>query len=52
MKGQDQIAIFACSSCHDRIDSRSKGEIDWKDMLRALRETQEIWIAEGLMVIK
>lgn len=52
MKGHDTIAVFACSACHDVIDGRSKGEIDWKDMLRALRETQEIWINEGLMLIK
>ncbi len=53
MKSPDNMAVFACSNCHDRLDRRSGGEdIDWRDVLRALAETQQIWIAEGLISIK
>lgn len=53
MKSPDNMAVFACSSCHDRLDSRSNGEaIDWHDVLRALAETQTFWISEGLISIK
>ncbi|WP_430318312.1 DUF1364 domain-containing protein [Pseudomonas nitroreducens] len=52
MKGHDQMAVFSCSSCHDVLDGRTPGEVDWKDILRALDETQTIWIQEGLMTIK
>ncbi len=52
MKGHDHMAVFACSSCHDLLDGRAPGEVDWKDILRALDETQTIWIQEGLMTIK
>lgn len=52
IKSPDNIAVFACSSCHDAIDGRVRVEIDWKDMLRALAETQLILIEKGIMVIK
>lgn len=52
MKGPDNIAVFACSACHDLIDGRVRGEVDWKDMLRALAETQLLLIKMGVMVIK
>lgn len=52
IKSPDNIAVFACSACHDVIDGRVKGDVDWKDMLRALAETQEILIYKGLVVIK
>jgi hypothetical protein len=52
MKSPDSIAVFACASCHDVIDGRVKGEIDWKDILRSLAETHSIMIREGVMVVK
>ncbi|MGJ8524072.1 putative nuclease YbcO [Carnimonas sp. R-84981] len=53
MKSPDNLAVYACCSCHDRLDSRTKdAEIDWRDITRALAETQQQWIEEGLMKIK
>lgn len=53
MKSPDNLAIFCCSACHDRLDQRGNGEaIDWRDVLRALAETQGHWIAQGLMTLK
>lgn len=52
IKSPDNIAVFACSACHDAIDGRIKSEIDWRDMLRALAETQLSLIEKGIMVIK
>lgn len=53
MKSPDNMAVFACSACHDRLDSRSGvAEIDWRDVLRALAETQASWIDSGLITIK
>ena len=51
MKGPDVLAVFACSSCHDVLDSRAKGEIDWRDVLRALAETQLDWVGSGLIKV-
>lgn len=53
MKGPDMIAVFSCSDCHDQLDSRTRREdIDWRDVLRALAETQLYWLSVGLMSIK
>lgn len=53
MKGPDHMAVFACSACHDVIDSRSRRyEVEPGDFLRALAETQMQWIESGLMTIK
>lgn len=52
LKSPDNMAIFCCSSCHDALDGRAKAEIDWRDVLRALAETQRHWLDQGLMVIK
>ncbi len=52
MKGPDQIACFACDHCHSVLDGRRKGEIAEGDMLRALAETQLIWLREGLLTVK
>lgn len=53
-KCSDNMAVFACSACHDVIDGRApdSGLNDLpEDKLRALQETQRIWIDEGLMCI-
>ena len=50
----DNMVIYACSSCHDAIDGRasqSQEELA-EDKLRALEETQEIMIKNGVMVLK
>lgn len=52
IKGPDIIACFACKSCHDAIDSRSRGIVTEGDILRALAETQLFWIRNGLITIK
>lgn len=53
LKSPDNMAVFSCSACHDRLDMRSTaGELDARDVLRALGETQAIWISRGLMTIK
>lgn len=52
MKGPDQIACFACDHCHSVLDGRRKGEITEGDMLRALAETQLIWLRDGLLTVK
>lgn len=52
MKSPDSIAVFACSNCHDVMDGRAKGEIDWKDILRALAETHARLIVKGVMILK
>lgn len=52
MKGPDNIAAFLCANCHSFYDSFQRSQIPASDLLRALAETQAIWIASGLMVIK
>lgn len=53
MKSPDNMAIFCCSACHDVLDGRARGEpIDYQDVLRALAETQAVWIDQRLMTIK
>lgn len=51
-KGDDTFAVFACHACHDAIDGRRGSEVPESDILRALRETQAIWLAEGLLTVK
>ena len=54
MKGPDMIAVFACSACHDRLDARTSAApaVTGADMLRALAETQLIWLRDGLLTVK
>jgi hypothetical protein len=53
IKSPDNMAVFACSACHDALDGRGKHDpVDWRDILRALAETQSHWIAQGLITIK
>lgn len=56
-KSGDNMAVFGCSACHAVIDgTNSQGAVDnpniHEDILRALQETQQIWIDKGLVVIK
>ncbi|MNF14822.1 hypothetical protein D3C80_2171760 [compost metagenome] len=52
MKSPDQMAIFACHSCHQVIDGDGRWSVPAADYLRALAETQLTWIRMGLMTIK
>ena len=52
MKGFDTVAVFACSACHDVIDGRAQGEIDWPDIPRAIAETHEVLIRTRIMTVK
>lgn len=52
MKGPDQIACFACSDCHDALDGRRNIQIDWRDVIRAVAETQSTWLREGLLRVQ
>lgn len=52
MKGFDTVAVFACSACHDVIDGRDQGEIDWSDIPRAIAETHEVLIRTKIMTVK
>lgn len=47
-KCSDNMAVFACSSCHAEIDSKGRDAYA-SDKLRALEETQHIWLNNGLM---
>jgi hypothetical protein len=51
-KPDDTFAVFACHACHDALDGRRGAEVPEADLLRALRETQAVWIAEGLITVK
>lgn len=47
-KPPDFLAVYACSSCHDALDSRSAdAPIGYDDILRALGETLMTHFAEG-----
>lgn len=52
MKGFDIVAVYACSACHDVIDGRAAGEIDWQDVPRAIAETYEALIRTGILTVK
>lgn len=53
MKSPDNMAIFSCANCHDAIDGRRNDvQVEGADLLRALAETQNYWIAKGLITIK
>ncbi|WP_339450364.1 nuclease domain-containing protein [Pseudomonas sp. EA_5y_Pfl2_R50] len=52
MKGFDTVAVYACSACHDVIDGRAAGEVDWSDMPRAIAETHESLILSGILTVK
>jgi len=51
MKSPDNMAVFACAACHNKLDGAERWEIHAKDYLRALAETQAIWINEGLIIV-
>lgn len=55
MKAPDHFAMYGCQNCHDIIDGR-KGihgqHWDYRDIVRAVCETQMRMIEKGLIIIK
>jgi hypothetical protein len=51
-KPHDLLSLYACSSCHDVMDGRAKGECTDADVLRAHGNTLLSMIDDGLLVIK
>lgn len=47
-KGDDWHAVFACHNCHAELDNR-RYMIDWREVLRALQETQKFWFEKGYL---
>jgi hypothetical protein len=48
MKPPDQIGAWGCSSCHEKVDSSGRGDIQTQlDFARAVFRTQNILIREG-----
>ena len=55
IKCGDNFGVYACSSCHDEIDRRTrnmKAEDLNSEMLRALEETQQKLFNQGLLIAK
>ena len=51
MKAPDIFAVYGCHHGHDIIDGRKKGEWDYRDIVRALAETQMKLIDKGLLKV-
>jgi hypothetical protein len=52
IKTPDIAGCYGCSSCHDVLDGRRHSEwIDWRNVLRAMVETQLRLIEKGLLVV-
>ncbi|MFV1943938.1 nuclease domain-containing protein [Pseudomonas luteola] len=52
LKSPDLFAVFGCDHCHAVIDGRAQGHYTEADLLRALAETQMIWVRMGLLKIQ
>ena len=52
MKSPDVLAIFCCAACHNFLDGANRWDIHARDYLRALAETQMVWIEKGLLTVK
>jgi len=51
IKAGDNMVVYACSACHSEIDACSRASYA-DDKLRAIEETQQQLIDDGIMVIK
>ncbi|MBM7070893.1 DUF1364 family protein [Shewanella sp. 202IG2-18] len=52
IKCGDNFGVYACSSCHDEIDRRTRhmaAHEVWGDLLDALEETQQKLFDKGLL---
>lgn len=52
LKVPDIFAFYGCHHCHSVVDGRVKGEWTYRDIVRAMAETQMKLIEKGLVVIK
>jgi len=52
MKSPDLIAVYACSGCHDALDSRTGIEAEGWEVVRALAETQMRLLEKGIISVK
>lgn len=52
MKSPDMMGVYACYHCHAIIDGPKRWEVPARDYLRALAETQMMFIEKGLMHIE
>lgn len=54
-KQVDMHAFYGCSACHDAQEYQSnwaKHGITWRDIIRAVFETQKKMVAKGLIFVK
>ncbi|MDY7025996.1 MAG: nuclease domain-containing protein [Pseudomonadota bacterium] len=49
MKPLDLHGCYACSSCHDALDGRMSYQVDYRDVLRAMIESQQKLMKKGLI---
>ena len=48
-KVPDIFSMYACHHCHDVIDGRQRGEWEYRDIVRAMAETQIRFMEKGLL---
>ena len=51
-KPHDIWACFACFHCHSSLDLRGEGRIPPSEVMRAVFETQAVWLSEGFITVK
>jgi uncharacterized CHY-type Zn-finger protein len=51
-KPNDTFAVYACFHCHNAIDGRGGEPVPAKEILRALSETQQAMLDNGLISVK
>lgn len=49
LKSPDLFGVYGCYECHNMLD---RSEVDYKDQLRALTETQMKLFDKGLLEVK
>jgi len=49
LKSPDLFGVYACAQCHSLLD---KSQVEYKDQLRGLTETQMKLYDKGLLVVK
>lgn len=52
LKAPDIFIVYGCNHCHDIIDGRKLGDWSFRDIVRALAETQLKLVQKGLLVVK
>lgn len=51
MKVPDIFGFYACMSCHQKVDQHRDGW-DYKDIVRAIAETQIRLISKNILIVK